>query len=91
MNIETPDGQNFRYHGTTMQHVICWACRSRPYLCPLQTGPPRVCPHCAVSLSSIPIQGQVYPGIENPPGWDLIPGARGCTPQSCAFRITLRS
>ena len=21
-----------------------------------------------------------------PPGWDLIPGARGCTPQSCAFR-----
>jgi peroxiredoxin len=26
------------------------------------------------------------PGLENPPGWDLIPGARGCTPQSCAFR-----
>ena len=26
------------------------------------------------------------PGMENPPGWDLIPGARGCTPQSCAFR-----
>jgi peroxiredoxin len=26
------------------------------------------------------------PGIENPPGWDLIPGARGCSPQSCAFR-----
>jgi peroxiredoxin len=24
---------------------------------------------------------------ENPPmGWDEIPGARGCTPQSCAFR-----
>jgi peroxiredoxin len=21
-----------------------------------------------------------------PPGWDRIPGARGCTPQSCAFR-----
>jgi peroxiredoxin len=21
-----------------------------------------------------------------PPGWDLIPGARGCTPQACAFR-----
>jgi peroxiredoxin len=26
------------------------------------------------------------PGIENPAGWDLIPGARGCTPQSRAFR-----
>jgi peroxiredoxin len=26
------------------------------------------------------------PGVDNPPGWDLIPGARGCTPQACAFR-----
>ena len=26
------------------------------------------------------------PGAANPHGWDLIPGARGCTPQSCAFR-----
>ncbi|HZQ19685.1 MAG TPA: peroxiredoxin [Terriglobales bacterium] len=26
------------------------------------------------------------PGVPNPEGWDLIPGARGCTPQSCAFR-----
>jgi peroxiredoxin len=26
------------------------------------------------------------PGEDPPPGWDEIPGARGCTPQSCAFR-----
>jgi peroxiredoxin len=26
------------------------------------------------------------PGIDNPDGWDMIPGARGCTPQSCSFR-----
>jgi peroxiredoxin len=26
------------------------------------------------------------PAREMPPGWDAIPGARGCTPQSCAFR-----
>jgi peroxiredoxin len=26
------------------------------------------------------------PGIENPDGWDMIPGARGCTPQTCSFR-----
>ena len=26
------------------------------------------------------------PGEELPTGWNLIPGARGCTPQSCAFR-----
>ncbi len=26
------------------------------------------------------------PGVPLPEGWDDIPGARGCTPQSCAFR-----
>ena len=26
------------------------------------------------------------PGVTLPEDWDLIPGARGCTPQSCAFR-----
>lgn len=26
------------------------------------------------------------PGVPNPDGWDAIPGARGCSPQSCAFR-----
>ena len=26
------------------------------------------------------------PGQASPEGWDQIPGARGCTPQSCSFR-----
>jgi peroxiredoxin len=26
------------------------------------------------------------PGVLPPDGWDEIPGARGCTPQSCSFR-----
>ena len=26
------------------------------------------------------------PNVPLPDGWDQIPGARGCTPQSCAFR-----
>ena len=26
------------------------------------------------------------PGVPMLPGWDEIPGARGCTPQSCGFR-----
>jgi peroxiredoxin len=26
------------------------------------------------------------PGVPMLPGWDKIPGARGCTPQSCGFR-----
>jgi peroxiredoxin len=46
-----------------------------------------------VDLSTLPGRTIVYayprtgkPGVENPPGWDMIPGARGCTPQSCSFR-----
>lgn len=31
-----------------------------------------------------PMTGQ--PGTDMPDGWDAIPGARGCTPQSCSFR-----
>ncbi|NDV86633.1 redoxin family protein [Aurantimonas aggregata] len=26
------------------------------------------------------------PGVKLPEGWDALPGARGCTPQSCSFR-----
>src|ERR1700732_1135175 len=49
----------------------------------------------SVDLSSLPTPGRVVvytyprtgrPGVPNPEGWDLIPGARGCTPQTCAFR-----
>ncbi|HEU4660001.1 MAG TPA: peroxiredoxin [Pseudolabrys sp.] len=50
------------------------------------SGPP-------INLSKLEGRGVVYiyprtgvPGIPNPDGWDMIPGARGCTPQSCSFR-----
>jgi peroxiredoxin len=46
-----------------------------------------------VDLSALPGRTVVYcypltgrPDGELPQGWDEIPGARGCTPQSCAFR-----
>ena len=46
-----------------------------------------------VDLSSLPGRTVVYcysltgrPDEGLPQGWDEIPGARGCTPQSCAFR-----
>ena len=46
-----------------------------------------------VDLSTLPGRTVVYayprtgrPDQEVPAGWDEIPGARGCTPQSCAFR-----
>jgi peroxiredoxin len=46
--------------------------------------------HGAVNLRDFEVL-YVYPrsgrpGTELLPGWDDIPGARGCTPQSCAFR-----
>jgi peroxiredoxin len=46
-----------------------------------------------VDLSALAGRTVVYcyprtgrPDEEPPDGWNLIPGARGCTPQSCAFR-----
>jgi peroxiredoxin len=40
--------------------------------------------HGRVVVYAYPRTGR--PGIENPEGWDMIPGARGCTPQTCSFR-----
>jgi peroxiredoxin len=46
-----------------------------------------------IDLSALPGRIVIYayprtgrPGVKNPDGWDMIPGARGCTPQSCSFR-----
>jgi len=37
-----------------------------------------------IVLYAYPMTGR--PGVALPPGWDAIPGARGCTPESCGFR-----
>ena len=46
-----------------------------------------------VDLSTLPGRAVVYAyprtasrDVPSPEGWDMIPGARGSTPQSCAFR-----
>ncbi len=46
-----------------------------------------------VNLSQLPGRLVIYcypmtgqPKVPLPEGWDQIPGARGCTPQSCAYR-----
>ena len=46
-----------------------------------------------IDLSELAGRSVVYlyprtgvPGQDPPDGWDAIPGARGCTPQSCSFR-----
>lgn len=55
--------------------------------------PLRATDGATVDLSALPGLVVVYayprtgkPGVANPEGWDMIPGARGCTPQSCSFR-----
>lgn len=47
----------------------------------------------AITLATLPGRTVVYayprtgvPDRDPPAGWDLVPGARGCTPQSCAYR-----
>jgi peroxiredoxin len=59
----------------------------------LPSNPLQATDGTTVDLSTLPGRVVVYayprtgiPGIDNLPGWDLIPGARGCSPQSCAFR-----
>jgi peroxiredoxin len=58
--------------------------------------PPVALPSTAgsdVVLANLPGRTVVFaypmtgtPGVALPDGWDLIPGARGCTPHACAFR-----
>ncbi len=38
----------------------------------------------SVVIYCYPMTGR--PDIQQPDGWEQIPGARGCTPQSCSFR-----
>ncbi len=68
------------------------ACDHLPGM-PLPSVPLRSTTGELVDLSSLsgttvvycyPITGR--PDMDLPPDWDEIPGARGCTPQSCAFR-----
>lgn len=46
-----------------------------------------------IDLSKLPDLNVIFcypmtgvPGVPLPPGWDDIPGARGCTPQACSYR-----
>jgi peroxiredoxin len=54
------------------------SCRLRNVMSTLRSCPP------SAPSSIYPRTGR--PGVPSPRGWDAIPGARGCTPQSCAFR-----
>lgn len=60
---------------------------------PLPRVPLEATDGSTVALADLPGRTVVYaypmtgrPGVALPDGWDAIPGARGCTPQACAFR-----
>jgi peroxiredoxin len=60
---------------------------------PLPSVPLAATDGTLVDLSALRGRAVVYvyprtgrPGENPPDGWDAIPGARGCTPQSCSFR-----
>ena len=57
---------------------------ARPRARLVRAGRPLELPLDAAVLYVYPATGT--PGRPTPDGWDAIPGARGCTPQSCAFR-----
>jgi peroxiredoxin len=53
---------------------------------PSSTGPVDLAELAAERLVLYVYPRAGRPGRPMPPGWDEIPGARGCTPQSCGFR-----
>ena len=76
----------FRSRRTTARRAISPGAKLPDLALPATDG-------AAVNLSKLKGRTVVYiyprtgvPGIDPPDGWDQIPGARGCTPQSCSFR-----
>ena len=71
------DGGAAHLPGTRMPHLTLTATSGPPVTLD-QLGPGRT----VVYL--YPRTG--VPGVALPDGWNDIPGARGCTPESCGFR-----
>src|SRR5262245_5454428 len=67
---------------TTSSACRCRTSRSRPLLTAMSIS----VQFRQDAPSSIANPRTGRPGEQMPDGWDEIPGARGCTPQSCSFR-----
>jgi peroxiredoxin len=70
------DGACDHLPGAALPHIRLWSTRGR-WVDVADVAPRFV-------LFAYPRTGR--PDEPAPPGWDEIPGARGCTPQSCGFR-----
>jgi peroxiredoxin len=71
------DGAADHLPGLSMPHVVLPGTAGQEVALD-QLGPGRTV------LYIYPMTGR--PGVELPEGWDAIPGARGCTPETCGFR-----
>ena len=82
-DLPVPDDDGAAAHltGMRMPHVVLASTRGRKVDLSSLGGDRTV-------LYLYPRTGR--PGHEVPAGWDAIPGARGCTPESCGFRDHFR-
>ena len=71
------DGAADHLPGTAMPHLELPSTSGREVALD-QLGPGRAVVYI------YPMTGQ--PGVDLPEGWNAIPGARGCTPETCGFR-----
>ena len=74
--IPIDDGTGDRLLGKNLPNIVLNSTSNKPLNISSIKG--------SLVLYCYPMTGQ--PGIKLPDGWDSIPGARGCTPQSCSFR-----
>jgi len=75
--VPKDDGQADHLLGMTMPSVTLKSTQGREVaLTGLGSG--------RTVIYAYPMTGR--PGVPLPDGWDEIPGARGCTPESCGFR-----
>jgi len=82
-NLPVPEDDGAAAHlpGQPLPHLVLRATAGPPVdLSALGSRPGR--PRAVLFV--YPRTGQ--PGVPLPPGWDGIPGARGCTPEACGFR-----
>lgn len=75
--VPVDDGAADHVSGMTVPDLELWATNGELVRLSALPGPRTV-------LYLYPMTGR--PGTPLPDGWDQIPGARGCTPESCGFR-----
>ena len=75
--VPTDDGKADHLTGSLMPSVVLRGTKGSQVLLD-------ALPQGRTVIYVYPMTGK--PGVDLPTGWDEVPGARGCTPESCGFR-----